>query len=240
MSLIFNQQARDRWVGEVSRRIPPGSRVLDVGAGECRYRKLFDHCEYRAQDFGEHEGTSAGPLAQDWEYGDLDYVSDITAIPVPPASFDVVLCTEVLEHVPHPIEALAEITRVLLPGGSAFCTAPLGSGLHQQPHHYYGGFTPHWWRRIAQEVGLEIVSIEPNGRFFRMLSQEVARGAHILRSSGLRGRYSITQMIARLAAREEVSRWLAGLDDQLPVDEFTVGYHVEALKPLAAGGFDAS
>ena len=51
MSLTFNQQARDRWIGEVSRRTPRGARVLDVGAGECRYRELFDHCEYRAQDF---------------------------------------------------------------------------------------------------------------------------------------------------------------------------------------------
>ena len=121
-----------------------------------------------------------------------------------------------------------------------FLTAPLGSGLHQQPHHYYGGFTPHFWRRIADEVGLEIVSIEPNGRFFRMLSQEVARGAHFVRSSGIRGRFSLTQMVARLAARDEVSRWLARLDDQLPVDEFTVGYHVEARKLASPTAFDAS
>ncbi len=240
MSLTFNQAARDQWVKEVAARTPRGALVLDVGAGECRYRQLFDHCDYRAQDFGEHEGTSSGQLRQDWQYGSLDYVSDITAIPVESSTFDVVLCTEVFEHVPRPIEALFEIARVTVPGGSVFLTAPLGSGLHQQPHHYYGGFTPHFWRRIGDEAGLDIVSIEPNGRFFRMLSQEVARGANIVRASRLRGRWSLTQLIARLAVRDEVSRWLARLDEELPVDEFTVGYHIEARKRGATDRADAS
>ena len=37
---------------------------------------------------------------------------------------------------------------------TAFITAPLGSGLHQLPFHFYGGYTPEWYRRFTKEAGL--------------------------------------------------------------------------------------
>ena len=90
-------------------------------------------------------------------------MSDARDIPAPSAAFDVILCTEVLEHVPEPDRVVAEIGRLLRPGGVAYLSAPLGSGLHQEPYHFYGGFTPHWYRRTLRAAGFDKVTIESNG-----------------------------------------------------------------------------
>src|SRR5262249_52505264 len=155
----------DAWIAGVARRVPSGTRLLDVGAGMGRYRALFAHCNYRAQDFGCYTGTVDGVLRENWTYAPLDYESDAASIPVGPASFDVVLCTEVLEHVPDPVQVINEMARILRKGGQVFISAPLGSGLHQRPYHFYGGFTPHFYQRFLTAAGFDVVCIEPNGRF---------------------------------------------------------------------------
>ena len=226
----FNQRNRDRWVADIARRLQPSLRVLDVGAGEARYRGLFAHCDYQTQDFGIYRGTSQGLLKEQWHYAPLDYECDATAIPVEDETFDAILCTEVLEHVPEPIKVLKELGRVLKINGRLFLSAPLGSGLHQQPFHFYGGFTPHFYQKFLNELGLKVVSIQPNGRFFRMLLQELHRGIAIVRSRQEYSKWSAPYWVLKMASSLRIAQWLARLDDEIRIDEFTVGYHVEAVK----------
>ncbi len=167
----FNQVNRDRWVRQQAALIPAGARVLDVGAGSCPYRALFSHCDYRTQDF---TGLEASQLRYG-NYGRIDYVCDATDIPVEDASFDVVLCTEVLEHVPEPQRMVREFARILRSGGTLLLTAPLGSGLHQEPYHFYGGYTPFWYQKFLGEAGFSPIEIEPNANFFAFFSQEAIR-----------------------------------------------------------------
>lgn len=178
----FGDTERGRWVAAQARALPAGSRVLDVGAGFCRYKPLFSHCVYQAQDFCAHEPSKDGPMAetQGWDYGAIDYVSDAAAIPVADGSFDAVLCTEVLEHVPEPIRVVKELGRIIRPGGKLMLTAPLGSGLHQEPDHYYGGFTPYWYKRYLGEAGFEDIAVTPNGGFFKHYGQESQRFSALL------------------------------------------------------------
>ena len=156
--LNFNQVDRDRWVRQQAQRLRPGSRVLDVGAGSSPYRDAFAHCEYWTQDFTQLQPDQL----RHGGYGAIDYVCDATAIPVADASFDAVLCTEMLEHVPEPIRVVRELARILKPGGSLILTAPLGSGLHQEPFHFYGGYTPYWYQRFLPEAGFDRIQIESN------------------------------------------------------------------------------
>lgn len=232
-SLDFNQRNRDAWVARMAATIPAGSRVLDVGAGPCPYRSLFAHCRYFSHDFCQYEGTGEGPMRDRWTYGKIDYVSDITAIPAADASFDAILCTEVLEHVPEPIAALREMARLLRPGGRLLLTAPLGSGLHQQPHHYYGGYTPHFYRRFLGEFGLVIDAITPNGGFYRHLHQELRRAAVLIQKQRAYSRLHPLYWLLRIGFRTLLPRWLERLDAEQLIEEFTVGYHVEAHKPAA-------
>lgn len=52
---------------------------------------------------------------------------DITDIRFPDDSFDLILCSHVLEHVPDDRKAISELFRVLKPGGTAFLLVPIGS-----------------------------------------------------------------------------------------------------------------
>jgi len=217
----FNKANRDAWVANVAKHLPVGTRVIDIGAGTCPYRVLFSHCDYKTQDFGQYTGTQGA----NW-----DYIGDASSIPVENGAFDAVLCTEVLEHVPEPIRIIQEASRILKTGGKFFISAPLGSGLHQEPYHFYGGFTPHFYTRFLSLAGFDIVSIESNGKFFRLLMQEIRRAVVILQKKHHYPRWHPARWILRIAGTVYVAEWLSRLDDDLPVNEFTVGYHVEAVK----------
>jgi SAM-dependent methyltransferase len=225
----FNIYNRAEWVAEQARLLPPGSRVLDVGAGRGQYRSLFAHCTYLTQDFGREPATVG-------EYTNLDYESDILSIPVESESFDAILCTEVLEHVPEPIPAIAEMARILRKGGRLFLSAPLGSFLHQVPYHYYGGYTPYWFEKFLPQAGLRVDTLTPNQGFFSLFGQETQRYAELLGGPAVRrlgpGKRLLVCVIRacmRPAARllPLAGYWL----DRFGLETMaTVGYHVIATK----------
>jgi ubiquinone/menaquinone biosynthesis C-methylase UbiE len=159
----YNRKRRDKWMIKQANNIPNGSKVLDVGAGGCPHRKLFSHCEYFSQDFVQLSGVQ---IQNQLGYGKIDFVSDILNIPVPDKSYDVILCTEVIEHIPDPISAIKEISRILKPGGTLLITAPLQSGLHQEPYHFYGGYTKYWYQKFLTENNFSDINIEPNGSLY--------------------------------------------------------------------------
>jgi len=117
----------------------PGMTVLDLGCGEGRH--AFE--AYRrgarvvAVDWGlpEVETTKRwlGAIAAAGEAGRAGdgaaaryevVRGDLTALPVPDASVDRVIASEVLEHIPDDTTAVAEIARVLKPGGRVAVTVP--------------------------------------------------------------------------------------------------------------------
>jgi len=168
----FNRNSRDLWIQQNVRELPRNLSVIDIGAGSCPYKYLFNHCNYIAQDFGKLEDNQ---IQERMGYGNIDIYSEITAIPVENNSFDVVLCTEVIEHVPEPIKAVKEMGRILKPGGLLMLTAPLRSALHQMPFHYYGGFTPTWYYKFLDEAGFENISIIPVSSIFNFYGEESLR-----------------------------------------------------------------
>ncbi|MGA7992936.1 MAG: methyltransferase domain-containing protein [Thermoanaerobaculia bacterium] len=226
----YNQFHRDEWVAAEARKVAAGSKVLDVGAGAGPYRDLFAHCEYRAHDFGREPGTIGS-------YTALDYESDILSIPAPAAAFDAILCTEVLEHVPEPARALVEMARLLRRDGRLLLTAPLGSRLHQEPYHFYGGFTPAWFRKFLPVAGFRIESLERNGGFFRLFGQEAMYWSACLDPRRTRGRGVVTWVgttclwLTTLPFTRLMAPVLAPWLDELGIEATgTAGYHVVATR----------
>jgi ubiquinone/menaquinone biosynthesis C-methylase UbiE len=241
----FNDHRRSTWVAQHAKELPAGARVLDVGAGPCRYRALFAHCRYESQDFTQYEGHDQGLFSDkdSWGYGQIDYVSDATDIPVASGSFDAVLCTEVLEHVPDPIAVVRELARIVRPGGRLLLTAPLNSGLHQEPYHFYGGYTPYWYRRFLSDAGFEDIIIEPNGGFFKHYAQEGQRFSAMLDPRRMKHGWPIVPLFWLLTVpwfrlvMPLVCHYLDRFDSHRA---FTVGYHVEAVRRPATRTIDNS
>lgn len=223
----FNAYNRHQWMAKMAKTIPAGSDVLDAGAGTGPYRGLFAHCNYKTQDFCQTPTTKGG-------YTKMDYICDITDIPVPDESFDVVICSEVLEHVPEPIKVIREFSRILRPSGRLLLTAPLGCGLHQKPYIFYSGYTPFWYERFLTMLGFENLKILPNCGFFKHYAQESRRFVKYLFPSDA----GITRKILTFPLKVVLALWFRKVIpaschflDRFDKDKsFTVGYFVEASK----------
>jgi ubiquinone/menaquinone biosynthesis C-methylase UbiE len=157
--------------------IPSGSRILDAGAGEQKYKKSCTHLHYVAQDFDKYdgEGNARGLQTGARNLSNLDIVCDITAIPEPNGAFDVIMCIEVFEHLPDPVAAVREFARLLRPGGQLILTAPFCSLTHYAPYHFYSGFNRYFYEKHLSDYGFQVDELVENGNYFEYLAQEVRR-----------------------------------------------------------------
>lgn len=188
-NISINELNRQAWLKRTLSGLPAGSRLLDAGAGELHNRQHCGHLEYVSQDFCQYEGQEGGAPAEglqtkSWDTSRIDLVSDITAIPAPDSSFDVILCSEVLEHVPEPTHALDEFARLLKPGGKVILTAPFSSNVHMAPYHYCSGFSKYWYEYHLTLRGFEINELTANGDWYTLLKQEITRLGGLERQHG--------------------------------------------------------
>ncbi len=175
---------RVEWVEKILKELPSGLKILDVGAGEQRFKNFCSHLEYVSQDFGKYEGRgdNKGLQTGNWDQGELNLVSDILEIPVPDGSFDVILCTEVFEHIPEPVLAIQEFSRILKKGGYLILTSPFVSGTHFSPFYFYSGFSRYFYEEFLTRNRFEIIEIKNNGNFYQFLAQEIRRLPFIART----------------------------------------------------------
>jgi ubiquinone/menaquinone biosynthesis C-methylase UbiE len=178
---MANEANRLTWLRKTLADLPAGWRLLDAGAGEQQYRQFCSHLRYVSQDFAQYQPSadSTGMQMASWNYGKLDLVCDITAIPEKDASFDAIMCTEVFEHIPNPIPAIREFSRLLRSGGALIVTAPVASLTHFAPHYYANGFSRFYYEKHLGDAGFDIVEMTPNGNYFEYLAQEVRRISQI-------------------------------------------------------------
>ncbi|WP_421840172.1 class I SAM-dependent methyltransferase [Mycobacterium sp.] len=160
----------DRWIAEAG-RVGSGKsfRVLDAGAGIAPYRHHFEHVTYETADFG----------AVDKQYAHLDYTCRLEELPMADETYDLVLCSQVLEHVPDPIAVLREIRRVLKPDGQAWLSAPLFYEEHETPYDFCR-YTQFAWRRMAAEAGFTVESLEWLEGYYGTISYQLMMASNSL------------------------------------------------------------
>lgn len=224
-----NLRTREAWLREALGSIPSGSRILDAGAGELKYKSFCQHLDYVSQDFGQYDGVgnSVGFQTGTWDNSRLDIVSDILNIPVPAHSFDAIMCIEVFEHIPQPIDAIGEFSRILRPGGTLVLTAPVCSLTHFAPYYFYNGFSRYFYEAALGKHSFRVVEISSNGNYFEYIAQELRRLPEVSKSwADHKMRLRETFLIKRLLKiLQQLTRSDMGSDELL-----CLGLHIKAKK----------
>jgi len=174
---LNNKTNRDNWLKNQLLKIPNGENILDAGAGELQYKTLCKHLNYISQDFCKYDGRGDGKGLQTkkWDNSKTDIISDIINIPKQDKYFDNIMCIEVFEHIPEPIKALKEFSRLLRTGGKLILSAPFCSLTHFAPYHYYTGFNKYFYEKFLNENAFKILDVYENGNFFEYIAQELLR-----------------------------------------------------------------
>jgi SAM-dependent methyltransferase len=173
--LHFETEIEDA-VASFAGSLEPGVRVLDAGAGEGQYSPHFNRQRYCGVDL------AVGDAA--WDYSRLDAIAELTALPFAGGAFGAALHVVTIEHLPEPGAALAEIGRVLAPGGWLLLVAPQEWEVHQAPHDYFR-FTRFGLTYLLRKSGFEAVELRPVGGYFRLLARRLLNGLQFF-AGGLR------------------------------------------------------
>ena len=145
-------------------------KLLDVGCGEKPYEDIF--LPYVGSYVGvEHEAaflhTTTSTRAKK-----PDVLYDGKRLPFDDGAFDTVLSVQVLEHTARPQELLAEMARVLRPGGTLILNAPFCFRLHEEPLDFFR-YTPHGLRDMAEREGLEVERTLAQGSLWSVLGHKL-------------------------------------------------------------------
>ena len=135
-----------------------GLRVLDLGGNREQKRGRFNIAQYPVSVVYLNLSTAKNP----------DICADAANLPFLEDSFDVVVCSEVLEHVMDPVPVLAEISRVLRRGGEGLITCPFMFRVHGDPDDF-ARYTPGYWSHVLSRAGFSSVTIVSQGRFYSVI-----------------------------------------------------------------------
>lgn len=142
------------WYDEVLPRYARG-HLLDLGCGNVPlYDAYRDHCDQvTCVDWGSSPHACRH----------LDQTADLTGVlPLAGSTYDTVLLSDVLEHIPTPESTCAEIARVLKPGGTLIMNVPFFYWLHEQPYDFYR-YTEYALSRLMRTSSLHVVQLDQLG-----------------------------------------------------------------------------
>ena len=106
--------------------VPRGARVLDIAAAQGNFSLTLAEIGY-AVTWNDLREDLAGYTRLKYEHGDIQFAPGNAFELEFRVPFDAVLITEVIEHVAHPDEFLAQSARLVRPGGHIVMTTPNGA-----------------------------------------------------------------------------------------------------------------
>lgn len=171
------------------KELAPASRILADLVGSFYTRALpryvsgdlIDLGCGKAPLLGAYETRCSSIVLADWANSAhenllLDVVIDLNKplMALDSSSFDVVLLSDVLEHICEPAALMAEISRILKPGGRLLLNVPFAYWIHEAPHDYYR-YTRYALERFARESGLEVLELAPLGGWIEVMADMWAK-----------------------------------------------------------------
>ncbi len=143
-------------------RFGTNAKILDLGGKKDNKRGVFNIENQNLQVEYANIDKNTNP----------DYLCDIADLPVEDNSFNGVILSEVLEHVPDPKTVLQEAYRILKPEGIALICTPFNFHIHADPYDY-GRYTAYWYETVLNDLKFDKIQIEKQGLFFSVLANMI-------------------------------------------------------------------
>ena len=189
-------------------------KTLNIGCANLRYTSYFPYMV--ALDIDK---TKEPDIAGDTHY-----------LPLIDESFDVVLCTEVLEHLKEPQKAIDDMRRVLKKGGKLILTTPFIFPLHDTPSDYFR-YTKYGLRYLLRDWDIAQITEETDTMgTLAVLLQRIAFQCEILHFKPLKGLFHLmAHLIKNLGPiiTREYGTFYKNVPEQ---NIMTSGYYVVAVK----------
>jgi len=171
----------ERCIARFGKPVRFGAKAVDIGCGGQPFRPVLEESGYSycAVDVNPDGGPPV----------DIVCAAD-DAIPealMRRGPFDLLLCTEVLEHVAHWERALSNFSLLLSPGGRAIITAPFVYQLHEEPYDFWRP-TIHAFDVFARELGFTTLYRRQAGDVWSVIGTVLATCHFSSRTRRLRDR----------------------------------------------------
>ena len=169
--LVRQTGARLRELGRRARRLPDRVRYTHTDEPLEHWQRIVLNDAVSAQiDSLGPRGLTAAEISGDthadrpWkEYASLMHPAfDLCAPIEQPSRFDLVICEQVLEHVPDPFVAASNLRELCVPGGHVIVSTPFLVRVHELPSldmRDYWRFTPRGLRTLLERGGLEVTEV---------------------------------------------------------------------------------
>jgi SAM-dependent methyltransferase len=192
-----------------------GKSILDAGCGDKPYYPFF------AERASEYVGVDANHPAADL-HGSLE------SLPVKDASFDVVLCTQVLEHADDPAQVVRELRRVVKPGGRVLASTHGIQVYHPDPVDLWRWTHEGLRRLFAENAEWSSLTVTPSAGTTASVGMIVGLYVDLLARRVRLGPVGRRVVAALNATCASVDRLSPGLREPRPGTLFA-NYHVTAV-----------
>lgn len=162
----INYSVRRMYVDDFFERavdtLPQKAKILDMGGWKEGKKGYFD-----IENYGF-----------DVKYANLnkkqkpDYLCNIENIPVADDFFDVVILSEVVEHLENPEKVLQEAHRILKKDGKILICTPFLFFEHQDPKDF-GRYSTDWYNHRLEQIGFSVEKIERQGAYYSVLMNDI-------------------------------------------------------------------
>jgi SAM-dependent methyltransferase len=165
--------------------------ILDFGCGAKPYQSLFINAN-------SYTGVDYASEGHDHSNEHIDYYYDGHKLPFENEQYDNIFSSEVMEHIFNPEEILAELHRVLKPGGKILLTCPFVFPEHEVPVDY-ARYTRFALLDMLKKNGFTVVTVDKSGDFASAIAQMrvLYFRDHVMQSVPLFGKIRLFQKFCR-------------------------------------------
>jgi len=201
---------------EINNSLTKGQRVFDAGAGDGHWRNnITADVDYISMDLGVGDANV--------DYSHLTITGDLQHIPESDASFDAIICIQVLEHVPEPWIVLKEFSRILKKHGCLFLSLPHSVPIHQEPYDFYR-YTKYGVKYLFENAGFNIEFIYPQLGNTSKISNDLRMTGNLLLTKNRFYGYCY-KFIAKM-----LDLFFVSIDQKYDLYNDTTGYFIKATK----------